>query len=81
MPTWLRTLGYWLPGNIVLTDCDFTIQKAIGLQYMWLGEAASGKKLLSKFEVDIPHRLSRVRIYVERVIGMVRQKYTYDTSI
>ena len=35
-----------------------------------------GKKQLSKLEIDMARRLSRIRIHVERVIGMVRQKYT-----
>ena len=30
---------------------------------------------LSKLEVDAARRLSRVRIHVERVIGLIRQKY------
>ena len=32
--------------------------------------------LLSKFEVETALQLSRVRIHVERVIGVIRQKYT-----
>ena len=28
-------------------------------------------------EVDTAHELAHVRIHVERVIGMLRQKYTY----
>ena len=35
-----------------------------------------GKKQLSKIEVDTARQLSRVRIHVERVIGLMRQKYT-----
>ena len=35
-----------------------------------------GKEQLSKLEVDITHELSQVRIHVERIIGMVRQKFT-----
>ena len=35
-----------------------------------------GKKQLSKLEVDTARQLSRVRIHVERVIGLLRQKYT-----
>ena len=35
-----------------------------------------GKKQLSKVEVDTARQLSRVRIHVERVIGLLRQKYT-----
>ena len=35
-----------------------------------------GKKQLSKFEIDTSRQLSRVRIHVERVIGVIQQKYT-----
>ena len=35
-----------------------------------------GKNQLSKTEVDNSRQLSRVRIHVERVIGVVRQKFT-----
>lgn len=35
-----------------------------------------GKQQLSKLEVDSARQLARIRIHVERVIGMVRQKYT-----
>ena len=34
-----------------------------------------GKRQLSKIEVDAAYRLSRVRIHVERVIGLIQQKY------
>ena len=34
------------------------------------------KKQLSKCEVDNAWKLSRVRIHVERVIGLLRQKFT-----
>lgn len=34
------------------------------------------KKQLSKMEVDQSRDLSRVRIHIERVIGVLRQKYT-----
>ena len=35
-----------------------------------------GKKQLEKQEVDWSHELSIVRIHVERVIGLLKQKYT-----
>ena len=35
-----------------------------------------GKKQLSKVEVDTAWQLSPVQIHVERVIGLLRQKYT-----
>ena len=34
------------------------------------------KKQLSKCEVDTARQLSRIRIHIERVIGLLRQKYT-----
>ena len=34
------------------------------------------KKQVTKFEIDASRQLSRVRIHFERVIGVVRQKYT-----
>ena len=35
-----------------------------------------GKKQLSQVEVDTARQLSSVRIHVERVIGLLRNKYT-----
>ena len=35
-----------------------------------------GKKQLSKCEVDTAQELSRIRIHIERGIGLLRQKYT-----
>ena len=34
------------------------------------------KKQLSKVDADTSQQLARVRIHVERVIGVVKQKYT-----
>ena len=34
------------------------------------------REKLSKLEVDIARRLAQVQIHVERVIGLVRQKYS-----
>ena len=39
-----------------------------------------GKKQLTGREVDVSRKLARVRIHVERVIGMVRQKYSILSS-
>ena len=35
-----------------------------------------GKKQLSQLEVDTTRQLAQVRIHVERVIGLIRNKYT-----
>ena len=67
-----------LPGDQVLADCGFTIQKIVALRSaeVKLPPFKRGKKQLSKLEVDTSRQLSRVRIHVERVIGFLRQKYT-----
>ncbi len=35
-----------------------------------------GKKQLEKIEIDLSRELSIVRIHVERIIGVLKQKYT-----
>ena len=66
-----------LPGDVILADRGFTIQETAGLYCaeVKLLPFMRGKKQLSKVEVDAARRLSRVRIHVERVIGLIRQKY------
>ena len=71
-------LNIFLPGDVVLADRGFNIQEAAS---MYCAEVkippyTKGKKQLSKLEIDMARRLSHIRIHVERVIGMVRQKYT-----
>uniref|UniRef100_A0A8C4GJR4 DDE Tnp4 domain-containing protein n=1 Tax=Dicentrarchus labrax TaxID=13489 RepID=A0A8C4GJR4_DICLA len=56
-----------LPGDLVLADRGFTIEDSVGL--FW-------KKQLSRKEIESAREISRVRIHIERVIGMLRQKYT-----
>ena len=62
-----------LPGDIVLVDRGFTIQEAAGLYCaeVKLPPFTRGKRQLSKIEVDAARRLSRVRIHVERIIGLI----------
>lgn len=71
-------LGKLLPGDVILADRGFTIQESAGLYCaeVKLPPFTKGKRQLSRFEVDAARRLSNVRIHVERVIGLVRQKYT-----
>ena len=71
-------LHHLLPGDIVLADRGFNIQEAAGMYCaeVKLPPFTKGKKQLSQMEIDVARKLSRVRIYVERVIGVVRQKYT-----
>ena len=67
-----------LPGDLVLADRGFNIHDSAGLYCaeVKLPTFTRGKKQLSKADVDFSRQLSRVRIHVERIIGLVRQKYT-----
>ena len=71
-----RVLQKLLPGDIVLADHGFTVQKAAGLYCteVHIPPFTKGKAQL-RVEVDTARRLSRIRIHAEPVIGLVRQKY------
>ena len=66
------------PGDQVLADHGFNVQDSVGLYCaeVKLPPFTRGKKQLSKMDVNFARRLSRVRIHVGRVIGLLRQKYT-----
>ena len=63
---------------MVLTDRGFTVQDSVGIccAEIEMPPFTRGKKQLSQLEVDTVRQLSHMRIHVERVIGVVRQKYT-----
>ena len=71
-------LGKLLPGDVILADRGFTIEQAAGMYCaeVKIPSFTKGKKQLSKIEVDTTRQLAQVRIHVERVIGLVRQKYS-----
>ena len=76
-------LGYLQPGDVILADRGFTVQDSVGLYCAEVKVPPSkvspftrGKKQLSRSDVDTARQLSCVRIHVERVIGVIRQKYT-----
>jgi len=71
-------LSNLLPGDMILADRGFTIEDSARLYCaeVKVPPFTRGKKQLSRVEVDTARRLSRVRIHVERVIGMIRQKFT-----
>ena len=66
------------PGDQVLADRGFNVQESFGLYCaeIVIPPFSWGKKQLPKLEVDTARQLSQVRIHVERVIGLLRQKYT-----
>ena len=71
------------PGDQVLADRGFTVQDSVGLYCaeIKVPPFTKGKKQLSQCEVDKARQLSHVRIHVERVIGVLRQKYTILQSM
>ncbi len=66
------------PGDLILADRGFNIHDSAGLYcaVVKLPPFTKGKPQLTKSEVDFLRQLSRVRIHVERVIGVLRQKYS-----
>ena len=71
-------LDFLIPGDQVLADRGFTIQESVGLYCaeVIVPDFTRGKKQLSGTSVERSRRIANVRIHVERVIGMIRQKYT-----
>lgn len=65
-------------GDVILADRGFTVQEAVGLQMGELRIPAfmKGKNQLSALDVETTRKLASQRIHVERVIGVVRQKFT-----
>ena len=64
------------PGDEVLADRGFTVEESVGIHCAKLGilPFTRGRKQLPRLEVDKDCRIAHVRIHVERVIGMLRQK-------
>ena len=71
-------LGKLLPGDLVMADRGFTIHDGTALKYAELAIPAftKGKAQLDPFEVEKTRGIAAVRIHVERVIGLLRRKYT-----
>ena len=76
-------LNRLLPGDIGLADRGFNISESVALKGARLEIPAytKGKTQLSSLEVEETQRLANVRIHVERVIGLVRQKYQILSGI
>ena len=70
-------------GDVVLADRGFTCndQARMVLAEVKIPPFTKGKKQLEKKDVDWSRELSVVRIHVERVIGLLKQKYTILQSV
>lgn len=71
-------IDFLLPGDIIIADRGFTCSDYARMVYaeIKIPPFTKGKKQLEKVEVDWSRELSTVRIHVERVIGLLKQKYT-----
>lgn len=71
-------LEHLSPGDVVLADRGFTIKDAVGLYsaHLKIPAFTKGKQQLHPSELETTRGLAAVRIHVERVIGLVRNKYT-----
>ena len=67
-----------LPGDLVLADRGFTIQESLMLKHAQLAIPAftRGKEQLDPVDVEGTREIANVQIHVERVIGLLRRKYT-----
>ena len=71
------------PGDVVLADRGFDIGDDIALHgaKLEIPSFTRGKKQLSMQEVEYTKRIAKVRIHVERVIGLLKNKYTILQAI
>ena len=62
----------------VLADRGFNIQESVGLMCaeVKIPSFTKGRQQLSAIDVESSRNIANVRIHVERVIGLLRNKYT-----
>ncbi|XP_078382580.1 uncharacterized protein LOC144665247 [Oculina patagonica] len=67
-----------IPGDMVMADRGFTITDSVGLKNAKLVIPAftKGKSQLDPVDVEQTRGIANVRIHVERVIGLLRRKFT-----
>ena len=67
-----------IPGDMVMADRGFTVTESVGLRQAKLVIPAftRGKAQLDPVDVEETRGIANVRIHVERVIGLLRGKYT-----
>ena len=71
-------LEYLIPGDVVMADRGFTINESVGLKHakLMIPVFTKGKDQLDPVDVESTRGIANVRIHVERVIGLLRRKYT-----
>ena len=68
-----------LPGDIILANREFDISDAAAMccAEFTMPPFTKDKKQLSNLEVDCSSEIARVRMHVERLIGLLRKTYTF----
>ena len=76
-------IGKLQPGDLVLADRGFSIQELLMFKHAQLAIPAftRGKDQLDPVEVEETRSIANVRIHVERIIGLLRRKYTILSGI
>ncbi|XP_041917175.1 uncharacterized protein LOC121681481 [Alosa sapidissima] len=71
------------PGDVVLADRGFDLKDTFALYgaKLVIPIFTKGKTQLSSEDIEKSRNISKVRIHVERVIGLTRQKYTILETI
>jgi hypothetical protein len=71
-------LNNLLPGDIILADRGFDVKDSVGLMCAEVKIPAftKGKKQLSSYDVEATRKIAHSRVHVERLIGLVRNKYS-----
>ena len=75
-------LNNLIPGDVILADRGFDISESVAAWAVTVTIPAftKGKKQLSGIDVEQTRCIANVRIHVERVIGLLHQKYTILTE-
>ncbi|XP_041361246.1 uncharacterized protein LOC121377354 isoform X1 [Gigantopelta aegis] len=72
------SLKYHLPGDQILADRGFTLTEDFATQCsaeLIMPAFTKGKKQLSAKEVETSRQISSVRIHIERVIGLMKNRF------
>ena len=71
-------LNNLLPGDIVLADRGFNIEESVAFYCAEVKVPAftRGKKQLSPLEIEQTRKIAHLRIHVERVIGLIGNKFS-----
>ncbi|XP_044181730.1 uncharacterized protein LOC122962612 [Acropora millepora] len=73
-----RFLNNLCPGDTVMADHGFTITESVGLQQgkLIIPAFTMAKEQVDPLDVEPSRGIASVRIHVERVVGLLRRKYT-----